>query len=78
VKLGIGRRLTGTYFLVIFITVAIFELALITGINYYYLSSINNNLKNQAEMVAGFHNNFLDSTDLYSSTVALMVNWPPR
>ena len=71
-KLGIGRRLTGTYFLVIFITVAIFELALITGINYYYLSSINNNLKNQAEMVAGFHNNFLDSTDLYSSARQLI------
>ena len=65
---GIRKRLIGTYFLIIFLTVAIFDFALIWGIKNYYINSIGANLKNQAELVSSFYNNFLDSGDIFSNS----------
>lgn len=65
---SIRKRLIGTYLLIIMLTVAIIEIVLIWGIKYYYLNSIGNNLKNQAELVSSFYNNFLDSGDIYSNS----------
>lgn len=65
---GIRKRLIGTYFLIIFLTVAIFDFALIWGIKNYYINSVSANLKNQAELVSSFYNNFLDSGDIFSNS----------
>ena len=60
-KFSIRKRLTGTYLLIIVLTVVIFEIVLIWGIKYFYLNSVGNNLKNKVELVSSFYNNFLDS-----------------
>lgn len=77
-RLSIRKRLIGTYFLIILITVLVFEFALIWGINNYYLNSVSSTLQNQAELVSKFYNNFLDAGDLYSSAEQIIGNFAQR
>lgn len=65
---GIRKKLMGTYFLIILITILFFEFAFVIGIHNYYLNSVSNNLKNKAELVSSFYNNFLDTGDIYSNS----------
>ena len=66
--INIRKRLIGTYLLIILLTVASFEFALIWGIKNYYIGSVADNLKNQVELVSSFYNNFLDSGDIFSNS----------
>ena len=66
--INIRKRLIGTYLLIILLTVASFEFALIWGIKNYYIGSVADNLKTQVELVSSFYNNFLDSGDIFSNS----------
>jgi len=65
---GIRKKLMCTYLLIIFITVTFFEFASIVSIHHYYLNSVSNTLKNKAELVGSFYNNFLDYGDIYNNS----------
>jgi len=61
---GITRRLVLSYFFIIFITVAVLEAFLITALNKYYYSNMQNLLSNQITAAADFYNNYFSSSSL--------------
>ncbi len=61
---GITRRLVLSYFLIIFITVAALEIFLITALNKYYYSNMQNLITNQITAAADFYNNYFSSSSL--------------
>lgn len=61
---GITRRLVLSYFFIIFITVAVLEAFLITALNKYYYSNMQNLLSNQIMSAADFYNNYFSSSSL--------------
>lgn len=61
---GIAKRLVLSYFLIIFLTVAVLEIFLITALNKYYYSNMQNLLTNQITAAADFYNNYFSSSSL--------------
>lgn len=57
--MGIQKRLVGSYFVVICITVLILEIFLMVYVRYYYLHNVERILMNQAELSASFFSNIL-------------------
>jgi signal transduction histidine kinase len=61
---GITGRLVLSYFLIIFLTVAVLEIFLITALNKYYYSNMQNLISNQITAAADFYNNYFSSSSL--------------
>jgi signal transduction histidine kinase len=61
---GITGRLIQSYFLVIFLTVAVLETFLIFAINKYYYTNMENLVSNQIKASADFYSNYFSSVSL--------------
>lgn len=57
--MGIQKRLVGSYFILICLTVLILEIILNVSLRYYYFHNIEETLMNQAELSASFFSNTL-------------------
>ncbi|QOR67796.1 HAMP domain-containing protein [Cytobacillus suaedae] len=63
-KKGIKRRLVLSYFLMIFLTVVLFEVILLFSIRYYYYNTIEDHLTNHATIFSSFYKEYLDDNSL--------------
>lgn len=63
-KKGIKRRLVFSYFLMIFVTVLLFEFILVFSLRHYYLINIKEHLTNQGMIFSSFYEEFLSKNDL--------------
>lgn len=61
---GITKRVVLSYFLIIFLTVAVLEIFLITAIKRYYYTNMQNLISNQLMSSADFYNNYFSSSSL--------------
>ena len=61
---GIKQRLVGSYLLIIFLTVVLFEVFLILAVRTYYYGNIEGILKNQITVAAHFYHDYLPDYDL--------------
>lgn len=62
--MGIQKRLVGSYFVVICLTVLILEIILNLSVRYYYFHNIEQTLMNQAELSASFYQQYFSDEDL--------------
>lgn len=69
--MSIKRRLAGSYLLIIFLTVFIFELFLILFVRQYYLGNIQETLKKHAEVTGNFYYRYLSDIDLSTNAKSL-------
>ncbi|WP_291583659.1 sensor histidine kinase [Clostridium sp. UBA6640] len=58
---SIKRRISGSYLLIIVLTIVIVELIIITAIKSYYYTGLNDTLKNQIIISSNFYNTYLSS-----------------
>ncbi|MFW5437973.1 ATP-binding protein [Paenibacillus apiarius] len=70
--MGIQKRLVGSYFAVILITVSILEIFLIASVNYYYNHNVERTLMNQAEISASFFHQYFSDEDLEKQSERLL------
>ncbi|MCG7406900.1 HAMP domain-containing histidine kinase [Paenibacillus sp. ACRRX] len=69
---GIQKRLVGSYFIVIFITVFILEVLLITAVRYYYVNNVERILANQAEISASFFHHYFADENIVEQSERLL------
>ncbi|WP_036698213.1 sensor histidine kinase [Paenibacillus taiwanensis] len=69
---GIQKRLVGSYFVVIFLTVFILEILLITAVRYYYVHNVERVLTNQAEISASFFHHYFAEEELAAQAERLL------
>lgn len=62
--MGIQKRLVGSYFVLICLTVLILEIILNLSVRYYYFHNIEQTLMNQAELSASFYQQYFSDEDL--------------
>jgi signal transduction histidine kinase len=72
---GIKTRLVGSYLVVIFITVFLFELFMLVAIRQYYISNIKESLRNTAEVSAKFYSQYLPASNIKQQKRGLMENF---
>ncbi|MCM3340532.1 HAMP domain-containing histidine kinase [Paenibacillus sp. MER TA 81-3] len=70
--MGIQKRLVGSYFAVILITVCILEIFLIASVNYYYYHNVERILVNQAEISASFFHQYFAEEELEKQSERLL------
>ncbi|GIO29113.1 MULTISPECIES: HAMP domain-containing sensor histidine kinase [Paenibacillus] len=70
--MGIRKRLVGSYFGVICLTVLILEIFLILFVNYYYFHNVERILMNQAELSASFFQQYFAGEDLEKQSGRLL------
>jgi len=70
--MGIQKRLVGSYFIVIVLTVLILEVFLNIFVRYYYYHNIEQSLKNQAELSASFFQQYFTEEDLEKQAATLL------
>ncbi|OME89761.1 MULTISPECIES: sensor histidine kinase [Paenibacillus] len=70
--MGIQKRLVGSYFVVICITVLILEIFLMVYVRYYYLHNVERILMNQAELSASFFQQYFADEDLEKQSYRLL------
>ncbi|MBE4909601.1 HAMP domain-containing protein [Bacillus luteolus] len=63
-KKGIKRRLVLSYFLMILLTVILFEVILLFSIRYYYYNTIEDHLTNHATIFSSFYKEYLEDNSL--------------
>lgn len=61
---GITKRVVSSYFLIIFITVSVLEIFLITALRKYYYTNTQSLISNQIMASADFYNNYFSSSSL--------------
>ncbi len=61
---GITGRLVSSYFLIIFLTVAVLEIFLIVALNKYYYTNMESLMENQIKASADFYNSYFSSASL--------------
>lgn len=71
-KMGIQKRLVGSYLVVICLTVLILEIFLIVSVRYYYFHNIERILTNQAELSASFFQQYFADEDLEKQSDRLL------
>ncbi|MFF2482746.1 ATP-binding protein [Paenibacillus sp. NPDC058071] len=76
--MGIQKRLVGSYFVVIVLTVLILEVFLNISVRYYYYHNIEQNMKNQAELSASFFQQYFTEEDLEKQAAALLKGFANR
>jgi len=62
-RMGIRKRLVGSYFAVICFTVLILEVFLVLSVKYYYVHNVERILMNQAELSASFFQQYFADED---------------
>lgn len=70
--MGIQKRLVGSYFVVICLTVLILEIILNLSVRYYYFHNIEQTLMNQAELSASFYQQYFSDEDLEAQSDRLL------
>ncbi|GAB6930591.1 ATP-binding protein [Paenibacillus sp. JCM 10914] len=70
--MGIQKRLVGSYFVVICLTVLILEIFLIVSVRYYYFHNVERILMNQAELSASFFQQYFSDEDLEKQSDRLL------
>lgn len=70
--MGIQKRLVGSYFVVICLTVLILEIILNISVRYYYFHNIEQTLMNQAELSASFYQQYFGEEDLEEQSDRLL------
>ncbi|MWV42393.1 HAMP domain-containing protein [Paenibacillus sp. HJL G12] len=70
--MGIRKRLVGSYFVVISLTVLILEIFLIVSVRYYYFHNMERILMNQAELSASFFQQYFTDEDLEEQSDRLL------
>ncbi|MEK4347144.1 sensor histidine kinase [Paenibacillus sp. FSL P4-0184] len=70
--MGIQKRLVGSYFVVICLTVLILEIILNLSVRYYYFHNIEQTLMNQAELSASFYQQYFSDEDLEAQSNRLL------
>ena len=70
--MGIQKRLVGSYFVVICLTVLILEIILNFSVRYYYFHNIEQTLMNQAELSASFYQQYFSDEDLEEQSDRLL------
>jgi signal transduction histidine kinase len=70
--MGIQKRLVGSYFVVICLTVLILEIFLNVAVRYYYFHNIERTLMNQAELSASFFQQYFAAEDLEEQSERLL------
>ncbi|MEC0226545.1 sensor histidine kinase [Paenibacillus alba] len=70
--MSIQKRLVGSYFVVILITVSILEFLLIVLVNYYYFHNVERILINQAELSASFFHQYAADEDVEKQSERLL------
>lgn len=70
--MGIQKRLVGSYFVVICLTVLILEVILNISVRYYYFHNIEQTLMNQAELSASFYQQYFGDEDLEEQSDRLL------
>lgn len=74
--MGIQKRLVGSYFVVICLTVLILEIILNISVRYYYFHNIEQTLMNQAELSASFYQQYFGEEDLEEQSERLLKGLP--
>lgn len=69
---GIKKRLVSSYFLIILLTVFLFELFMFIAIRQYYLGHIRDSLQNKAEVSAAFYSQYLVDKSLEEQVSSLI------
>jgi signal transduction histidine kinase len=70
--MGIQKRLVGSFFIVICLTVLILEIFLNVSVRYYYFHNIERALMNQAELSASFFQQYFANEDLEAQSERLL------
>jgi signal transduction histidine kinase len=70
--MGIQKRLVGSFFIVICLTVLILEIFLNVSVRYYYFHNIERALMNQAELSASFFQQYFADEDLEAQPERLL------
>lgn len=70
--MGIQKRLVGSYFVVICLTVLILEIVLNVGVRYYYFHNIERILTSRAELSASFFEQYFGDQDLEYQSARLL------
>ncbi|MEK5180446.1 HAMP domain-containing sensor histidine kinase [Paenibacillus odorifer] len=70
--MGIQKRLVGSYFILICLTVLILEIILNVSVRYYYFHNIEETLMNQAELSASFFQQYFGDQDLVEQSDRLL------
>ncbi|WP_028563315.1 sensor histidine kinase [Paenibacillus pinihumi] len=70
--MSIQKRLAGSYFAVILVTVAILEMFLIITVRYYYFHNVERILLNQAELSASIFQTYFSADDLEQQSERLL------
>ncbi|MNO34622.1 Alkaline phosphatase synthesis sensor protein PhoR [compost metagenome] len=70
--MGIQKRLVGSFFIVICLTVLILEIFLNVSVRYYYFHNIERALMNQAELSASFFQQYFANEDLEEQSERLL------
>ncbi|WP_375103358.1 sensor histidine kinase [Paenibacillus sp. RS8] len=70
--MGIQKRLVGSYFVVICLTVLILEVILNISVRYYYFHNIEQTLMNQAKLSASFYQQYFGDEDLEEQSDRLL------
>ncbi|NOU99626.1 sensor histidine kinase [Paenibacillus planticolens] len=70
--MSIQKRVVGSYFVIILITVAILECMLIALVNFYYFHNVERILMNQAELSASFYHQYFADEDLEKQSERLL------
>ncbi|WP_461613977.1 sensor histidine kinase [Clostridium sp. Marseille-QA1073] len=65
---SIKRRISGSYLLIIVLTIVIVEVIVITAIKSYYYTGLNDTLKNQIIISSNFYNTYLSSEGIRANT----------
>ncbi len=65
---SIKRRISGSYLLIIVLTIVIVEIIVITAIKSYYYTGLNDTLKNQITISSNFYNTYLSSAGVRTNT----------
>jgi len=77
-RLSIRKRLVGSYFIVIFITVLILELFLIVSVHVYYNRNIERIVMNQAELSASFYEQYFADEPLADQSERMLKGFAQR
>jgi len=70
--LSIQKRLVGSYFIVILVTVCVLEMFLIMFVKVYYYHNVERTLMNQAELSASFFQQYFADEDLAAQAKRLL------
>jgi len=77
-RVSIRKRLVGSYFIVIFITVLILELFLIVSVHVYYNRNIERIVMNQAELSASFYEQYFADEPLADQSERMLRGFAQR